>query len=311
MTVKIAIIGECMIELSIKQNSTNLNFGGDTLNTSVYLSRLLKNNDFSIHYVTGLGIDPFSQEMLQRWQNEKIKINLVQKMPDKMPGIYSIVTDELGERSFYYWRSDAAAKYWLKTNQTDSITQTIAQYEYVYLSGISIAILDAESILKLLELLKRVKANGGKVIFDNNFRPHLWNSLDLARSVYADILSFTDIAFLTLDDEDLLWGELSCEQVIERTKNFGVKEIVIKRSSNSCIIESSEGRFEVPANRVAKYKVIDTTAAGDSFSAGYLAARLTGRDPVRSALQGHLVASAVIQYRGAIIPVDATPKLMD
>ncbi|OCG36219.1 sugar kinase [Gilliamella sp. Gris1-4] len=310
MTTKIAVIGECMIELSMKQDSTTRGFGGDTLNTSVYLSRLLKDNDFSIHYVTGLGTDPFSQEMLDCWQTENIQTDLVQRMSDKMPGLYSIVTDEHGERSFYYWRNDAAAKFWLKTTETDRIIQQIEHYDYVYLSGISIAILDAESILKLLDLLKRVKANGGKVIFDNNFRPRLWSSHDLARSVYADILSFTDIAFLTLDDEDLLWGKLPYEQVIERTKQFGVTEIVIKRGSDSCIIDSADGRFEVPANKITKDKVIDTTAAGDSFSAGYLGARLSGRNPSQSALQGHLVAGTVIQYRGAIIPVDATPKLI-
>ncbi|MWP62009.1 sugar kinase [Gilliamella sp. Pas-s25] len=311
MTTNIAVIGECMIELSIKQDSTTRSFGGDTLNTSVYLSRLLKGNNFSIHYVTGLGTDPFSQEMLDNWQKENIQTDLVQRMSDKMPGLYSIVTDEQGERSFYYWRNDAAAKFWLQTAETDKITQQIAQYDYVYLSGISIAILDAESILKLLELLKCVKANGGKVIFDNNFRPRLWRSLDLARSVYADILSVTDIAFLTLDDEDLLWGKLPYEQVIERTKKFGVTEIVIKRGSDSCIIDAAEGRFDVPANKIPKDKVIDTTAAGDSFSAGYLGARLSGRNPLQSASQGHLVAGTVIQYRGAIIPVEATPKLIE
>lgn len=311
MTTKIAVIGECMIELSIKQDSTTRSFGGDTLNTSVYLSRLLKNKDFSIHYVTGLGTDPFSQEMLDSWQKEHISTDLVQRMSDKMPGLYSIVTDEQGERSFYYWRNDAAAKFWLKTAETAKIADQIAKYDYVYLSGISIAILDAESIIKLLDLLKQVKANGGKVIFDNNFRPRLWSSLDLARSVYSDILSFTDIAFLTLDDEDLLWGKLPYEQVIERTKKFGVSEVVIKRGSDSCIIDSVEGRFDVPANKIAKEDVIDTTAAGDSFSAGYLAARLSGKNPSQSASQGHLVAGTVIQYRGAIIPLDATPKLIE
>lgn len=311
MTTKIAVIGECMIELSIKQDSTTRNFGGDTLNTSVYLSRLLKDKPFSIHYVTGLGTDPFSQEMLDSWQKEHVQTDLVQRMSDKMPGLYSIVTDKHGERSFYYWRNDAAAKFWLKTADTNKITQQIAQFDYVYLSGISIAILDAESILKLLDLLKQVKANGGKVIFDNNFRPRLWSSVDLARSVYADILSYTDIAFLTLDDEDLLWGKLPYEQVIERTKNFGVTEIVIKRGSDSCIIESAEGRFDVPANKIAKDNIVDTTAAGDSFSAGYLGARLSGKSPSQSAAQGHLVAGTVIQYRGAIIPLDKTPKLID
>lgn len=309
MTTKVAVIGECMIEMSIKQQSTSRSFGGDTLNTSVYLARLLAGQAFDIHYVTALGTDSFSQEMLDAWQIEGIKTDLVQRLSDKMPGLYSIVTDEAGERSFYYWRNDAAAKFWLKTSQSAEVCQTISQSDYVYLSGVSIAILDAESILKLLDLLRQIKTNGGKVIFDNNYRPRLWQSVELAQSVYADVLSFTDIAFLTLDDEDLLWGKQPYEQVISRTKQFGVTEIVIKRGSDSCIVDSQEGRFEVPANKISKEKVIDTTAAGDSFSAGYLAARLTGRSPDESAQQGHHVAGTVIQYRGAIIPKDAISVL--
>ena len=132
MTTKIAVIGECMIELSIKQDSTTRSFGGDTLNTSVYLSRLLKNKDFSIHYVTGLGTDPFSQEMLDSWQKEHVSTDLVQRMSDKMPGLYSIVTDDQGERSFYYWRNDAAAKFWLKTAETAQVAEQIAKCDYVY-----------------------------------------------------------------------------------------------------------------------------------------------------------------------------------
>lgn len=310
MTTNIAVIGECMIELSIKNDSTTRSFGGDTLNTSVYLSRLLKNRPFDLQYVTALGTDPFSQNMIDAWQKENIKTDLVQRMANKMPGLYSIVTDATGERSFYYWRNDAAAKFWLKTDETQRICQEISKCDYVYLSGISIAILDAESILKLLALLKVVKSNGGKVIFDNNYRPRLWSSVEQARSVYADILAYTDIAFLTLDDEDLLWGKLPYEDVIERTKQYGVTEIVIKRGSESCIVDAKEGRFDIPANKIAKDKVVDTTAAGDSFGAGYLAARLTGADPEKSAKQGHLVAGTVIQHRGAIIPLDVTPILL-
>ena len=54
--------------------------------------------------------------------------------------------------------------------------------------------------------------------------------------------------------------------------------------------------------------MVDTTAAGDSFSAGYLAVRLTGGDAESAAKRGHLTASTVIQYRGAIIPREAMPQ---
>ena len=56
-----------------------------------------------------------------------------------------------------------------------------------------------------------------------------------------------------------------------------------------------------------KVDALDTTAAGDSFNAGYLAARLKGQAPTAAAVQGHRLASEVIRHRGAIIPRAAMP----
>ncbi len=114
--------------------------------------------------------------------------------------------------------------------------------------------------------------------------------------------------FLTLDDEDALWGQQPVEDVIARTHNAGVKEVVVKRGADSCLVSiAGEGLVDVPAVKLPKEKVIDTTAAGDSFSAGYLAVRLTGGSAEDAAKRGHLTASTVIQYRGAIIPREAMP----
>ncbi|MGR3806880.1 sugar kinase [Pasteurella testudinis] len=308
---KIAVVGECMIELSLKENDPKLAFGGDTLNTAVYLSRLLDHRHFSVSYVTALGQDPFSQQMLAQWQQEGIETDLVQQRADKLPGLYSIVTDAQGERSFYYWRNDSAARYWLQGKQSEVVLSRLQTFDYCYLSGISVAILDSASLEKLYALLRQIKANGGKVVFDNNYRPRLWQNTEIAQQVYQEILAFTDIAFLTLDDETALWGgksgESAVEMVITRTQSYGVNEIVIKRGADSCIVAVQQQRFDIAANKIAPDKVIDTTAAGDSFSAGYLAARLHGDSVETAARQGHRLAAAVIQQRGAIIPQSAMP----
>ena len=310
MSINIAVIGECMIELSIKDNLTTRSFGGDTLNTSVYLSRLFPNDQTAIHYVTGLGIDPFSQEMLEQWQKENIKTDLIQRLDNKIPGLYAIMTDSNGERSFYYWRNDAAAKFWLKTEQTEQICEEITTFDYIYLSGISIAILDEYSIDRLIELLEKFKANGGKVIFDNNYRPRLWRSQEYAQNVYSKILSYTDIAFLTQDDEQMLWGNTHYQDSIIRSKKLNASEIIIKRGSESCIVETLNERVEVPANIITKDKIVDTTAAGDSFSAGYLSVRLKGGTIEDAIQKGHDLAGTVIQHRGAIIPPEAMNNLI-
>ncbi len=308
-TQNIAIIGECMIELSQKGAEVKRGFGGDTLNTSVYIARLVKPETLGVHYVTALGTDSFSEGMLGAWRQEGVKTGLIQRMTNRLPGLYYIETDETGERTFYYWRNEAAARYWLESEDSERICRQLSGFDYLYLSGISIAILSAESRQRLLALLKTCRANGGKVIFDNNYRPRLWQGKEETQAAYRDILSCTDIAFLTLDDEDMLWGKHSVDEVLKRTRDWGVREIVVKRGAESCLVSTEAGELlEVPAIRLPKEKVVDTTAAGDSFSAGYLAVRLTGGDAAAAAECGHLTASTVIQYRGAIIPHDAMPR---
>ncbi|MCU8648421.1 sugar kinase, partial [Escherichia coli] len=236
MSKKIAVIGECMIELSEKGTDVHRGFGGDTLNTSVYIARQVKASDLSVHYVTALGTDSFSEQMLTSWQGENVDTSLIQRMENRLPGLYYIETDSTGERTFYYWRNEAAAKFWLESEQSAAICQQLAKFDYLYLSGISLAILSPVSREKLLTLLRECRANGGKVIFDNNYRPRLWASKEETQQVYQQMLECTDIAFLTLDDEDALWGNKPVEDVIARTHKAGVKEVVVKRGADSCLV---------------------------------------------------------------------------
>lgn len=307
----IAVIGECMIELAQTSGELQRGFGGDTLNTAVYLARQLDPGAFSVHYVTALGTDNFSQQMLHAWQGEQLNTGFVQRLENHLPGLYYIENDAQGERTFYYWRNDAAARFWLETEQADALCNQLAQCSYLYLSGISLAILSPYSRDKLFALLRHCRSQGGKVIFDNNYRPRLWENTATSQQVYRQMLSCTDIAFLTLEDETALWGAQSAEQVITRSHHAGIREVVIKRGAQSCLVANGdEPLLQVPAIKLTADSIVDTTAAGDSFSAGYLALRLAGADPQQAAQRGHLLASTVIQYRGAIIPRQAMLTMM-
>ncbi|MCE0557718.1 sugar kinase [Motilimonas sp. E26] len=305
MTTKVAVIGECMVELQQKGDLYQPSFGGDTLNTALYLARLSAPHGVSTAYLTGLGLDTFSEQMLQAWQVEHIDTQFVARLKDKLPGLYSIATDAKGERTFHYWRSDAAAKYWLREHSVASLTDLLEQFDWLYLSGVSLAILPDDSRELLFTVLKQLKAKGIKIAFDNNYRPILWPSQARAQQCYQAMLALTDLAFLTFDDEELLYGEQDEDRVIKRTLAAGVSEVVIKRGAESCLVVTAEGVTAVPAQPVTN--IVDTTAAGDSFSAGYLAARLLGVSPSAAAQAGHQLAGTVIQYSGAIIPIEAMP----
>ena len=57
-----------------------------------------------------------------------------------------------------------------------------------------------------------------------------------------------------------------------------------------------------PKAKPVEAPVVDTTAAGDSFAAAYVAARLVGADPIEAARAGHRLAGIVVCHPGAIIP---------
>lgn len=304
---RIAIIGECMVELKKVDSSLHQGFGGDTLNTAIYLSRLTKSAGIDVSYVTALGKDPFSKEMLNNWQSENINTDMVYISDTKLPGIYAIETTPDGERSFFYWRNDSAAKNWLKTLSISNLVDKLSQHQLIYLSGISIAILAPECRERLLETLAKCKEKGVSIAFDNNYRPTLWETAEDAQSWYTRILKLTDIAFLTYEDEQILWGDHSEEQSVSRSVSFGVKEIVLKRGGDACFIVAKDKTYTVAPSPIEG--IIDTTAAGDSFSAGYLAKRILGGTEVESALVAHKVAGTVIQHRGAIIPENLTPQI--
>ncbi|EKP0308883.1 sugar kinase [Aeromonas veronii] len=305
MAIKMAVIGECMIELSEHQDGIVRHFGGDTLNTAIYLGR--SNPQVQVQYVTALGCDKISDDMLQQWQQEGVNTDLVQRIEGKLPGLYLIETDAAGERTFHYWRNDAAARYWLRAPQAETVCQALQGFDYIYLSGISLAILPAEDRALLMTLLADARQHGARIAFDNNYRPRLWSSVADARQAYRDILALTDIAFLTFDDEVALWGDQQESEAIARTRSLGVAEIVIKRGAAPCQIVLADEQFDIAALALAKEQIVDTTAAGDSFSAGYLATRLAGHTVSESAHYAHLLAGTVIQHRGAIMPVSAMP----
>jgi 2-dehydro-3-deoxygluconokinase len=83
-------------------------------------------------------------------------------------------------------------------------------------------------------------------------------------------------------------------------------EAVLKLLSPGSIVRFKGVLRHMRADPVTQ-PVVDTTAAGDSFSAAYIAARMAGAGPVEAAQAGHRLGGVVVGYPGAIIPRSAVP----
>lgn len=290
--MRIVVVGEGMIELSRADGGLwRLGHGGDTLNTAIHLARMGRD----VRYVTALGDDPFSATLLQDWTAEGIDISLTLRDPTRMPGLYAITTDEAGERSFSYWRGQSAARRTLSLPGSEAVIAEAEQADLLLYSLITLAILDESSREHLFELAQRVRARGGRVAFDGNYRPRLFASQDEARELCRRAIGGCDIGLPTLEDEAMLVDAKSAEEVQGCWQGLGAGEVVVKLGADGCLITGVG--IVPPPERLSPR---DTSGAGDAFNAGYLAARLDGLDPAEAAVRGHRLAGWTVMRSGAI-----------
>lgn len=298
MSFSLLAIGEAMAELrQSESDGFNVGFAGDTFNTAVYCARALGKAQ-AVCYVTGVGHDPLSAAFVELAQSENINTDHVVLHDDHNLGIYSVTTDNAGERSFHYWRNHSAARQ-LFADESAPIELPAARV--VYLSGISLAIMQPAARQRLIDHLKTISdSEQSLVAFDSNYRPQLWESQAVAQSVMAQMWDIADIALPSIDDEMNLFGDSSEQAVIERFSKSGRTLTAIKRGSRGPV-SPDLATTEHPQFEPAQ-KVLDTTAAGDSFNGGLLAAYLNGASHTDCLSAGHECASMVVGVRGAIAP---------
>lgn len=293
----IASIGECMLELSGRPDGAwSLGYAGDTFNT-LWAIRAL--SERPCDYVSAFGDDPFSEKQIAFLADAGIGIADSPVIAGARPGLYAITLTG-AERSFTYWRSDAAARQ--LASDPVALGRSLSGRALVYFSGITLAILEAEGRAALIDALKRARIGGSLIAFDPNYRPRLWPSVEAARGAIAEAASVCDIALPTFPDEQMLFGDANPEATAERLRQSGVAEVVVKNGSEPALVVQKGESHLVPAIGV---DAVDTTGAGDSFNGGYLAARLAGKSPLEAAALAHRTAAATVCVRGALAPVEA------
>ncbi|WP_119388574.1 sugar kinase [Taklimakanibacter lacteus] len=301
----VASIGEPMIELARSPAGAlayDRRFGGDTLNTAVYLARLLKPETARIQYVTRLGDDPLSAWMIQGFAAEGIDCSLIARIKDRRPGLYMIDTDEHGERSFSYWRGEAPVR---QLFESPELAMKLAGTDAIYTSGITLAVLGEQGRARLIALMRSLKDKGRMAAFDTNYRPRLWTDrADAARWTEQAIAAASHVLPSSDDLDQIFARSMTGDAWVAALAAMGADEIVVKTGGGP--VHTREGTIAL--ERVAQPR--DTTGAGDSFNAGYLAARLSGRSLNESIMKAHALASRVIQYPGAVIAREAMSDLM-
>ncbi len=302
----VSIFGEPLLELSSDVpggvlGASKLGVAGDTLNTAIYMSRL----GHDVRFVSALGTDPYSDAIVDRLQSEGVSVEFVLRHPDRIAGLYAIRTDSQGERYFTYWRDRSAAREYFRLPGADTGMRSALNCDLFYFSGISLSILPASHRGSLLSMVAESAGSGVRVGFDGNFRPYGWESEEQARLCFEDVARSLAVALPTSEDDDRLWGESSPSVHAERWHRSGTQVVVAKNGPDGAWVLDEGDMTHVPVESVIS--PTDTTGAGDSFNAGFLAGWLDGASPASAASLGNKLASRVIQHRGAVIPGSEMP----
>jgi 2-dehydro-3-deoxygluconokinase len=304
--IRVACVGECMVELSLPAGDgdaaraplpARLGFAGDAANVAIYLKRRA-GAAMEVAFVSAVGDDALSRRMLAFLAAEGLDTGLVERREGRAPGLYAIALDARGERSFTYWREASAART-LFAPPCEVTPDRLRGFDLIYLSGVSLAVLGAEARAALRAFLADYRAGGGLVAFDSNYRPRLWPDAATARREIEALWRLTDVGLPSLDDEIALCGDADAAAVLARLEALGVRRGALKRGAAGPLAIGWDGA--PPAFR-AVARPRDTTAAGDSFNGGFLAALLAGGGPAACMAAGHALAARVVRHRGAIVP---------
>ena len=297
---KLLSIGECMAELQLaKDGLYSLAFGGDTLNMAWYVRALTHPQDRSVEFLTAVGGDPLSKQMIGFLDRHNVGTELVREISGRNIGLY-LITLVGAERSFTYWRSASAAR--LLAQDGDHLAAALSKADVIYFSGITLAILEPEHRQDFLAALRKAKALGAMIAFDSNIRRRLWPSDQAMKQAVIAGYQVASLALPTFEDDEALFGDVNPIDCARRIADYGVGEVVVKDGGRPCHI-LVEGKLSAVAPDPV-VGILDTTGAGDSFNSGYVAARMANQSSLDAAKLAHKVAGRVICGRGALLDME-------
>ncbi|MFB2550583.1 sugar kinase [Ensifer soli] len=300
MAGRLLSIGECMVELMQAEGDLmRKGYAGDTFNTAYY-ARMVLPSDWQVDYVTAVGTDVVSDEMLAFIRSTGVGTQWIRRIEGRTPGLYMIHLKN-GERSFSYWRSASAAR--LLADDADALRSAVEASDVVVFTGITLAILAAGAAETLLAEMRRAKAAGKTVAFDPNIRPRLWDDPAHMRAAITEGARAATLVLPGFDDEAAHFGDADVEATVARYRGLGVRDVVVKDGAKGVTLAIGDAApLLLPAEPVET--VVDTTSAGDSFNGAFLARLVTGAPPAEAAAFAARLAAAVIGHHGALVGRD-------
>ncbi len=248
--------------------------GGSAANFTVACSRLGLKSAF----IGKLGEDVFGQKLIQDFKAENVNVD----------GI--IYTKEIGTGVCYVAVSGSNRKLYAFSgaanilNPKDIRKEIIESSKIVHLASLK----NIEPLVRAGEIAKkiptRISLNPGALIADQGFKK------------LEKLLTLTDIYISSKDELFKIMEVDSLEKAIDALFEIGPSIAAITMGSKGSIIADRNAQLEIPPYNV---KAVDTTGAGDAFSAGFITGLIEGLNLEDCGKLGNAIAAFKIQHLGA------------
>lgn len=253
--------------------------GGAEGNVCIGVSRL----GHSAGWIGRLGNDEFGRFILSYLRAENIDVSCV-KVVEGFTGVYFKERRGLGDIKAFYYRKGSAGSALIPE---DVPIEYLNNAKFFHTTGITLALSESarKTVIHSIEMAKNL---GVKVSFDVNLRLKLWTK-ETAREEISNIISKTDIFFLTLDEGKILFNMDLPEKLIEYILSLGPRIVCVKLGKEGSMVGDNKGICSVPA--FTNFSSVDNVGAGDGFVAGFLVGQLKGWNIKDSALLGNIVGA--------------------
>ena len=302
----IVVCGEALIDL-VPDDSAGVRFtaipGGSPANASVALSRL----GVPTALLARLSGDSFGHQMRAHLAANGVDLSLAVDAPEAS-SLAIVSLDDKGGASYRFDLIGRADWQW-----TDEELPLVLKDAVVALHAGSLALALAPGGAALERFLVRSSVSA-TICLDPNVRPSIVGDLEVMRAAVERWCGFADIFKASSDDVEILYGQENVEDVARRWHALGPAIVVITLGAGGAVAVTSEGTIRLPAPPTT---VVDTVAAGDTFTAGLLtslhdAGLLGGR--LDAVTHAHLEAAIAYGMRAAAITcsrVGADPPRKD
>lgn len=254
--------------------------GGDAMNEATVLARLGK----TVHLNSVIGKDREGQMVLGHCKSNGILSDTIIEKEGLQTGVNVVLIDEQGERHFL-------------TNQNGSLRKlTPEDIRIPPKTGIlcfaSIFVFPELHGAAMAELFRQAKERNIILCADMTKCKHGETITDM-----KEALGYLDYLFANEEEAGMITGETIPEKMADVLLACDVTCVIIKKGNRGCLIKTDNTRLQIPA--FTGGRCIDTTGAGDSFAAGFIAMLAEGKPLRECGIYANACGALAIEKVGA------------